>query len=163
MLPYLLIAAGGLGVAATTALEVVTSPYSAYVSAYPINGPVHLLKVAAVLIFAAGMAVFLARFRRRLGVVGSVAAGALGIGPLLGAIPYSLAEASLDPTLTPSRANAELEAIYAAQPWIGEVAGLMLPVIVFPVVAFGIVVLRRRLVPMWARRSRRVGRGRCGA
>lgn len=150
MLPFALIAGGALGIALTTALEVLTAPYSAHVVAYPLNGAVHLVKVLAVAAFVAGMAGYLVRFRGRLGVIGSTAAGALAIGTLLGGLPYNLAEASLDPSLTPAAANARLEAIYVAQPWITEVAGAMLPVVLLAIVVFGIVALRRRLFPAWA-------------
>jgi hypothetical protein len=150
MLPFVLIAGGALGIALTTALEVLTAPYSAHVVAYPLNGAVHLVKVLAVAAFVAGMAGYLVRFRDRLGVIGSIAAGALAIGTFLGALPYNLAEASLDPSLTPAAANAQLEAIYAAQPWIGDVASVMLPVTVLAIMVFGIVALRRRLFSAWA-------------
>lgn len=150
MLPFILIALGGLGIAVTTALEVVTAPYSAHVVAYPLNGAVHLLKVLAIAAFAGGVAGLVVGWRERLGTVGSVAAGALAIGTVVGAIPYSLAEASLDPSLTPASANAQLEAIYAAQPWIGELSGFALPVVVLGIVTLGIVTLRRRLFPAWA-------------
>ncbi|MGH2429106.1 MAG: hypothetical protein ACRDGV_09555 [Candidatus Limnocylindria bacterium] len=150
MLTFALIAGGALGIALTTALEVLTAPYSAHVVAYPLNGAFHLLKVIAVAAFVAGMAGYLVRFRDRLGVMGSIAAGALGIGTLFGALPYNLAEVSLDPSLTPVAANAQLEAIYAAQPWITEVASAMLPVVLLGIVVFGIVALRRRLFPAWA-------------
>ena len=150
MLPFILIALGGLGIAVTTALEVVTAPYSAHVVVYPLNGAMHLLKVLAIAAFAGGVAGLVLGWRGRLGTVGSVAAGTLAVGTVVGAIPYSLAEASLDPSLTPSRANAQLEAIYAAQPWIGELSGFALPVIVLGIVPLGIVTLRRRLFPAWA-------------
>lgn len=150
MLAFALIAGGALGITLTTALEVLTAPYSAHVIAYPLNGAVHLLKVLAVAAFVAGMAGYLVRCRDHLGVIGSIAAGALAIGTLLGGLPYNLAEASLDPSLTPAAANARLEAIYAAQPWIGQVAGIMLPVILLAIVTFGVVALRRHLFPTWA-------------
>ncbi len=63
MSPRFLIAAGAIGIAATTAAEVLTAPYSAHVVAYPLNPAVHLLKVVAILVFAAGMLVFLAHRR----------------------------------------------------------------------------------------------------
>lgn len=150
MLPFVLIAGGALGIALTTALEVLTAPYSAHVVAYPLNGAVHLVKVLAIAAFMGGMAGYLARFRDRLGVIGSIAAGSLAIGTFLGALPYNLAEASLDPSITPAAANAQLEAIYVAQPWIGDVASAMLPVTLLAIVVFGIVALRRRLFSAWA-------------
>ena len=150
MLVFALIAGGALGIALTTSLEVVTAPYSAHVVAYPLNGAVHLVKVLAVATFVAGMADYLVRYRQRLGPIGSIASAALALGTVLGGLPYNLAEASLDPALTPAAANERLEAIYAAQPWIGEVAGAMLPVVLLAIIVFGIVALRRRLFPAWA-------------
>ncbi|MDQ3688804.1 MAG: hypothetical protein M3406_01960 [Chloroflexota bacterium] len=150
MLPSALIAAGALGIALTTSLEVVTAPYSAHVVAYPLNGAVHLVKVLAVAVFVAGIAGYLVQFRQRVGVAGSTAATALAVGTVLGGLPYNLAEASLDPALTPAAANERLEAIYAAHPWIAEVAGAMLPVVLLAIIVFGIVALRRRLFPAWA-------------
>lgn len=150
MLLFTLIAGGALGIALTTALEVLTAPYSAHVVAYPLNGAVHLVKVLAVAAFVAGMAGYLVRFRRRLGVFGSTAAGALAIGTLLGGLPYNLAEISLDPSLTPTAASAQLEAIYAAQPWITDTASVVLPVVLLAIVVFAVVALRRRLFAAWA-------------
>lgn len=150
MFPRSLIAAGAIGIAATTAAEVLTAPYSAHVVAYPLNPAVHLLKVAAILVFAGGMLTFVARNRPELGVVGSVAGGALVIATLAAALPYSVVEATLDGSLTAAGANAELDAAYAAHPWIGDVAGMMLPVALLSIVAFGIVALRRRFVAVWA-------------
>lgn len=150
MLPFALIVAGALGISVTTALEVVTAPYSAHVAAYPLNGTVHLLKVLAVSGFVAGIAGYVFSFRGRLGVVGSVAGGVLAVGTLAGAMPYSLVEASLDPSLAPARANAELEGIYVANPWIGGLASVALPVVLLGIVVFAVVVLRRRLFPAWA-------------
>lgn len=150
MLPSALIAAGALGIALTTSLEVLTAPYSAHVTAYPLNAPVHVIKVLAVAVFAAGLTGYVVRSRRRLGLMGSIAAAALAAGTVVGGLPYNLAEASLDPALTPAMANEQLEAIYARQPWIGEVAGALLPVTVLAIAIFGIVALRRRLFPKWA-------------
>ncbi len=150
MLPFVLTAAGALGISITTALEVVTAPHSAHVVAFPINGAVHLVKVLAVAAFVTGMAAFAVGFRRRLGVIGSIAAAALAFATLVGVVPYTLAEVSLDPSLVPARANAELEAIYAANPWISGLASVALPVVVMAIVVFAVVVLRRRLFPAWA-------------
>ncbi len=52
-----LLTGGALGIAVTTALEVVTAPYSPAVSAYAFNGVVHLLKVVAVVVFVVGSSV----------------------------------------------------------------------------------------------------------
>lgn len=150
MLPFILIACGGLGIAVTTSLEVITSPYSAHVSAFGLNGPVHLLKVVAIAVFVAGMSGLLLRFRGQLGVVGSLAAGTLAIGTVVGALPYSLAEASLDPSGAPAQANVELEALYAAQPWIGEASQIAMPILLLAIIVFGVVALRRRFFPAWA-------------
>ena len=150
MLPFILIASGGLGIAVTTALEVVTSPYSAHVSAFGLNGPVHLLKVVAIAVFVAGMSGLLLRFRSQLGVVGSLATGTLAIGTVVGALPYSLVEASLDPSGTPAQANVELEALYAAQPWISEASQIAMPILLLAIIVFGVVALRRSLFPAWA-------------
>jgi len=150
MTPRFLIGSGAIGIAATTAAEVLTAPYSAHVAAYALNPAVHLLKVVAILVFAAGMFTFVARNRRALGRVGSVAAGALGIATLAAALPYSVVEGTLDGSLAPAAANAELDAAYAAQPWIGDVAGMMLPVVLLSIVAFSVVALRRRFFAAWA-------------
>ena len=89
-----LLGGGAVGIAATTALEVVTAPYSPAVIAYPLNGVVHLVKVAAVAAFVVGLLGFRAELRDRLGRVGSAAAAALAIASAFGAVPYSLAEAT---------------------------------------------------------------------
>lgn len=150
MTPRFLIGSGAIGIAATTAAEVVTAPYSAHVVAYPLNPAVHVLKVVAILVFTTGMFTFVARNGQALGRVGSVAAGALGIATLAAALPHSIVEATLDGSLAPAAANAELNAAYAAQPWIGDVAGMMLPVVLLSIVAFGVVALRRQLFAAWA-------------
>ena len=149
MLPFALITGGALGIALTTALEVLTAPYSAHVVAYPLNGAVHLLKILAVAAFVAGMAGYLLRFRERLGVIGSIAGYALAIGTFL-AGPYNLAEVSLDRSLSVVAADAQLQAIYAAQPWITQVSSVALPAVLLGIVVFGIVALRRGLFPAWA-------------
>ena len=147
--PATLVTAGALGVAATTALEVLTSPYSPAVAAYPLNGAVHLAKVAAVLILTAGLLLLAGRLRPRLGRVGAGAMAAVGLATL-GALPYSLAEATLDNGLTPDAANDRLEAIYADHVWIAGAGMVALPVILVGIVTLAVVALRRRAFPAWA-------------
>jgi hypothetical protein len=145
-----LIGAGALGIAATTALEVVTAPYGEAVSAYPLNGAVHVLKVVAALAFAAGLVAWLRQLRAQGERVAPIAAGVLAAGTLAAVVPYSLVEAFLDPGLEPAAANDRLDAIHADQPWIGGVASAALPLIVLSVLTLAVVALRHRLVPAWA-------------
>jgi hypothetical protein len=145
-----LLSVGALGIAATTALEVLTAPYSPAVSAYPLNGVVHLAKVAAVGALVAGLLGFGAHCRDRLGRVGSGSIMTLAIATVLGAVPYSLAEASLDSSLDPAAANQQLDALYASSPWIGTVAMIALPLTVLSIVTLAVVVLRRGAVARWA-------------
>jgi hypothetical protein len=145
-----LIAAGGLAVAVTTALEVVTAPYGEAVSAYPLNGVVHLVKVAALLAWALGMIVVVVQVRPRLGRIGAAAAAVLVAATLAAAVPYSLVEASLDPSLDPSVADARLNAWYDRNPWVGGLASVALPLILLGTITFAVVVLRRRVLPAWA-------------
>ncbi len=149
-LPFVLIALGGAGIAVSTGLETVTAPYSAHVSAYPLNGAVHLLKVLSIAAFAGGMAGLVLRFHRALGTVGSIAAAALAIGTVVGSLPYTLAEVSLDPSLSPVQASIQLEAIYAGQTWISAASGIALAGIIVAIVALGVAALRRRQFPAWA-------------
>jgi len=65
-------------------------------------------------------------------------------------VPYSVAEATLDPGLSPQAADARLTAIHEAHPWIGVVASVALPVILVGIVVLAVVVLRHRLLPAWA-------------
>jgi hypothetical protein len=144
-----LVTVGALGVAATTALEVLTSPYSPAVAAYPLNGFVHLAKVAALLSVTVGLLLLASRLRPRLGRVGTGAMGAVGVAAL-GAVPYSLAEATLDGGLPPAAANDRLDAIYADHVWIAGAGMVALPLILLGIVTLGVVVLRRRALPAWA-------------
>ena len=68
----------------------------------------------------------------------------------LGAVPYSLAEATLDSGLTPAAANDRLDAIYADHFWIAGAGMVALPVILIGIVTLAVVVLRRRVLPAWA-------------
>lgn len=145
-----LLTGGALGIAITTALEVATAPYSSAVSAYELNGPVHLVKVAAVLALVVGLMGFRARLRDRLGRVGAAAAATLAVAMPLGAVPYSIAEATLDPSLPPATANEQLDALYATHTWIGTLAMVALPLILLSIVVLGVVVLRRHAVPAWS-------------
>ncbi len=145
-----LVTAGALGVAVTTALELVTAPYSPTVSAYPLNGAVHVAKVAAVLAFAVGFAVLAGDLLRRGERLAAGAAGVLAGGTVLGAAPYSAVEALVSPALSPAAAEAELEATYAAHPWIGAVSSIALPLVVLSLLVFAVVALRHGLVPAWA-------------
>ena len=148
--PALLLTVGALGVTLTTALEVVTAPYSPAVTAYPLNGAVHVAKVVAVVVLVLGLA-GLARSLRGAGErVAAVAAGVLAAGTVLGAVPYSVVEATLDSGLAPAAADARLEQIHLEQAWIGTAASIALPISVLSVVVLGVVVLRRRLLPAWA-------------
>jgi hypothetical protein len=147
--PATLVTAGALAVAGTTALEVLTSPYSPAVRFYPLNGAVHVGKVAAVLILTAGLLLLSTRLRSRLGRVGTGAMGAVGVAAL-GAVPYSLAEATLDGGLSPAAANDRLDAIYADHFWIAGAGMVALPVILLGIVTLAVVVLRRRVLPAWA-------------
>lgn len=148
--PAVLVAAGGLGVAVTTALEVATAPYSPAVSAYPLNGAVHALKVVAAVVFAAGALAVAGALRRRGERVAGVAAGVVGAATLVGAVPYSLVEAFLSPSLTPAAAEVRLDAVYAEQPWIGVVSSIAIPLVLLGIVTLAVVALRHRLVPAWA-------------
>jgi hypothetical protein len=145
----LLLSGGTLAIAATTALEVLTAPYSPAVRAYPLNGFVHVAKVVAVVALVTGLFVIRSHLYRSLGLVGSTAAVTLAAATVVGAVPYSLAEASLDPALSPAAANEQLDAIYAAHPWIGSLA-MALPLVVICIPTLAVVVLRRRAVPRWA-------------
>ena len=145
----LLITAGALGVAVTTALEVVSAPYSPAVRAYLLNGAVHAVKVAAALMFVAGM-LGLAAVLHRGGIrIGAVAASTLAGATAAGAVPYSVAEASLDSGLDPTAANARLEEIYAIHTWIGTAASIALPLLLIGIVMLAVVALRHHL-PSWA-------------
>ena len=142
-----LITIGALGVAATTALEVLTAPYSPAVSAYPLNGPVHVAKVAAIVVLVAGLAGWarsLARAGRR---APAIAAGVLAAGTVIGAVPYSVVEATLDGGLSPAAADARLERIYADNEWLVAASSAVLPLTVLALVALGVLVLRFRLLP----------------
>lgn len=145
--PAVLIAAGGLGLAVTTALEVVTAPYSPAVTAYPLNSTVHVVKVLAALVFVAGMIILARDLLRTRERAAARAAGALAAATLLGAVPYSVVEALLSPSLAPRAADAHLAATYETQPWIGAVASISLPLVVLGVVLLAVVALRHRLVP----------------
>lgn len=145
-----LIGTGALGVAVTTALEVVTAPYGAAVRAYPLNGAVHVLKVVAALAFAAGLLAWLRDLRARGERIAPIAVGVLAAGTVAAAVPYSVVEALLDPGLEPAAADARLNAVHAQQPWIGALASAVLPLILLALVALAVVALRHRLVPTWA-------------
>jgi len=145
-----LLGGGALGIALTTALEVVTAPYSAAVSLYAINGVVHIVKVAAVVAFICGLVGFWVHLRDRLGLTGSIAVWALVVATLIGPVPYSLVEASLDPSLAPAAASAQLEAIYAANGWIGALATVALLLVLISIVTLAVVILRRGVLPAWA-------------
>jgi hypothetical protein len=147
--PAALVTAGALGVAGTTALEVLTSPYSPAVRFYPLNGAVHVGKVAAVLVLTAGLLLLASRLRPRLGRMGTGAMATVGVAAL-GAVPYSLAEATLDGGLSPAAANDRLEATYADHFWIAGAGMVALPVILLGIVTLAVVVLRRRALPAWA-------------
>jgi hypothetical protein len=148
--PAGLVTAGALGVALTTALEVVTAPYSPAVSAYPLNGAVHAAKVVAVVAFAVGLVAFAGELRRRGERVAATAARVLAGAALLGAVPYSVVETLLGPGLTPASADAALEATYGEHPWIGTVASIALPVALLSLVTLAVACLRARSLPAWA-------------
>lgn len=145
-----LFSGGALGVAITTALEVVTAPYSSAVSLYQLNGVVHMAKVAALIAFVAGLLGVLAHWGDRLRLVGRGAGLALAAATLAGAVPYTFIESSLDPGLTAAAANARLDAIYDDHAWVGILASVAMPIIVLSVLTLAIVVHRRRLLPIWA-------------
>jgi hypothetical protein len=145
-----LITAGALGVAVTTALEVVTAPYSPAVSVYPLNGADHVGKLVAIVVLVAGWATWSADLRRRGERVAAGAVAVLAVATVAGAGPYSLVEAMLDPGLSPTAADARLTAIHESSPWIGAVASIALPVLLIALVTLAVVVLRHRLLPRWA-------------
>ena len=146
----LLLTTGALGVAATTALEVVTAPYSPAVSAYPLNGVVHWGKVVAVLVLAVGLAGLARHLRVRGERVAAVAAGTVAVATILGAVPYSVAEALLDPDLSPGVADERLAQLHTDSTWIGTTASVALPLTVLGLVTLAVVVLRHRSLPAWA-------------
>ncbi|TFV88085.1 hypothetical protein E4P40_10680 [Blastococcus sp. CT_GayMR20] len=148
--PSILITGGALGIAATTALEVVTGPYSPDVRAFWLNGPVHVAKVLAILALAAGLLPWARSLARDGQRVPAVAAGLLAATTVVGAGPYSVVEATLDRGLTPAAASARLDSIYADQAWVITASSVALPVLLLALVVFAVVVLGRRLLPRWA-------------
>ena len=148
--PHRLVAAGALGIAVTTAAEVLTAPYSAHVVLYELNPAVHAVKVSAALVFVAGMLFLAAQCRVALGRIGSAAAMAMAAGTTLGAIPYSVVETTLSPSMSPPEAAAWLDEAYEAQlTWIGHLASVGMLLILVGLLALAVVVLRRRLLPPW--------------
>ena len=148
--PHRLVAAGALGIALTTAAEVLTAPYSAHVVLFELNPAVHAVKVLAALVFVAGMLALAARYHAALGRVGVGAAVALAAATTTGAIPYSVVETTLDPRLTAAQAAAWLDAAYVAQlAWIGYLAMVGMLLILVGLVTLAAVVMRRRLLPRW--------------
>jgi hypothetical protein len=145
-----LITVGALGVALTTALEVVTAPYSPDVRAYSLNGPVHAAKVVAIVVLVVGLAGWAGELARAGQRATATALCVLAAGTLVGAGPYSVVEATLDGGLTPAAADAELERIYAEHGWLVASSSAVLPVTVLALVAVAVLVLRRRLLPAWA-------------
>src|SRR5687767_6983280 len=91
----LLFGCGALTIAATTAAEVITAPYSIAVTAYALNPAVHLVKVLGLLAFAIGLVALAGADRPRLGRWGFGAAVVLAVATILGAMPYSFVEATL--------------------------------------------------------------------
>jgi hypothetical protein len=148
--PHRLLAAGALGIALTTAAEVLTAPYSAHVLLYELNPAVHATKVVAALAFVAGMLALAGRYRSTLGRVGVGAAVALAAGTAMGAIPYSVVETTLTPNLDHAQAEARLDAAYEAQlAWIGHLAMAGMLLLLLGLITLATVVLRRRLLPRW--------------
>lgn len=148
--PHRLVAAGALGIAFTTAAEVLTAPYSDHVVLFGLNPAVHVVKVVTALGFVAGLLLLAQRQRAALGRVGTGAAAALAVGTTLGAIPYSVVEVSLGSDREPAEAAAWLDTAYEAQyAWVGPVAGLGLLLMLVGVLTLAGVVLRRGLLPRW--------------
>lgn len=144
-----LLGGGALAVAATTSAELVTSPYSPWVSAYGLNPAVHVGKAVGILCFAMALLTLGMLERERLGRWGIGACGVLSLGTIAGALPYTLVETFLPTNVPPGRAERLLEEIYTAQPWIGVVSSVVLPLIVLSIVTLAVVCLRRRLGPWW--------------
>lgn len=148
--PHRLVAGGALGIAVTTAAEVLTAPYSPHVSLFVLNPAVHVLKVLAAVVFVVGMLALAARHRATLGRVGVGAAAALAAGTSFGAVPYSVVETTLDPGMGPAEAAAWLDAAYAdGLAWIGYLAAAGMLLVVVGLVTLAVVVLRRRALPRW--------------
>lgn len=148
--PHRLIAAGALGIALTTAAEVLTAPYSAHVVLFELNPAVHAAKILAAVVFVAGMLALAARHRASLRRLGVGAAVALAAGTAVGAIPYSAAETTLSPSLPPAEAAAWLDAAYEAHlAWIGHLASVGMLLILVGLITLAAVVLRRRMLPPW--------------
>ena len=148
--PHRLVAGGALGIAVTTAAEVLTAPYSPHMSLFGLNPAVHVLKVLAAVVFIGGMLALAARHRATLGRVGVGAAGALAAGTSFGAVPYSVVETTLDPGMGPDAAAAWLDASYAGRlAWIGYLAAVGMLLVLVGLITLTVVVLRRRMLPRW--------------
>lgn len=148
--PHRLVAGGALGIAVTTAAEVLTAPYSPHVSLFGLNPAVHAVKVLAAIAFVLGMCALATRHRAALGPVGVGAAAALAAGTTFGAVPYSVVETTLDPGLSPVEAAAWLEAAYGSRlAWVGYLAAAGLLLVLVGLVTLAVVALRRRTLPRW--------------
>lgn len=148
--PHRIIASGAFGIALTTAAEVLTAPYSVHVTVFELNPAVHVVKVAAAIVFVAGLLALVAHDRTALGRAGTGAVVALAVGTGLGAVPYSVVETGLDPGLSPAEASSWLDAAYADQlMWVGHLAAAGMLMLLVGLVTLAVVVLRRGLLPWW--------------
>jgi hypothetical protein len=145
----LLLGGGALTIAATTAAEVLTAPYSEAVIAYSLNPAVHVLKVLGILAFSIGLIGLASAEGGRLGRWGVGVAVILAIATIVGATPYSVVEATLPSHVTPAVADQQLEALYLNQSWIGILASVAMPLCVVCIVVLGVVALRRGGRPRW--------------
>lgn len=148
--PHRLVAVGAVGIAVTTAAEVVTAPYSAHVTLFGLNPAVHVVKALTAVVFVVGMIVLAVHHRASLGRVGAGAASALALGTAIGVIPYSVLEITVDPSMSPAEAVAWLDAAYAGRlAWITPLAAAGMLLVLVGLVTLGTVVLRRRALPRW--------------
>ena len=120
--PPPLITAGALGVAGTTALEVVTAPYSPAVAR--LSAERGRPRRQGGRGRRAGRRARPAGSRRCAAAGSAVAAGAVGVlgrRDVVGAVPYSVVEATLDRGLTPGGGRRAARRDPREQPWIGTV------------------------------------------
>lgn len=124
--------------AATTAAEIVTSPYNPTVSLYALDGPVHLVKYIAMLALLVSLpAAYVAQLQTagKLGLAGLVLV-LTGVG--LAGTPYNVIELTLSPSLSVAEASAAWEAIWTDAVLLGVASGIGFLAFIIGLVAFGI-------------------------
>lgn len=135
--------------AAVVVAELWVSPYNPNDSHLSMNASIHMAKYATGVLLLMTLPAVYARRRERAGKLGFFSVFGLTFGLGLAAMPYTVLEFTMDPTLSQKAAAAYLEKLEMANMGIPTLGMTGFPLFMLGLIAFAIATIRAKVLPSW--------------